>query len=83
MTKGEKIKRESQLLKTYKDIDRSKQIDVCKDLIGIWYDTVKYNMEMVHNQEGDPYEYKKLILKIWKCIGGIILYETDMIKIII
>jgi hypothetical protein len=51
-------------LKTYKDIDRSKQIDVCKDLIGIWYDTVKYNMEMVHNQEGDPYEYKKLNLRI-------------------
>jgi hypothetical protein len=37
---------------------------VCKDLIGIWYDTVKYNMEMVHNQEGDPYEYQKLNLRI-------------------
>ncbi len=60
MTKSEKIKREAQLLKTYKDLDRSKQIDVCKDLIGTWYDTVKYKMKMVHNQEGDSYEYKTL-----------------------
>jgi hypothetical protein len=83
MTKSEKIKRELQLLETYKNLDRSGQINVCRNVIGTWFDTVRYNVKMIHNQEGDPYEYKKLILKIWKCIGGIILYETDMIKIII
>lgn len=73
MTKSERIKKETQLLEAYKNLDRSQQIDVCKELTGTWFDTVKYNVKMVHNQEGDPYEYKKLNIRI----ASVIEDKTD------
>lgn len=64
ISKKEKIKRELKLLANYSLMDRTQKIETCKDLLFIWFDTSRYDVKMVHNQEGDPYEYKKLNLRI-------------------